>query len=184
MNIKSKQNIFRSVMAAVAVATAACGAEIHAAPQDEPSDSVVSIVAHINASGHVSIDQPEALTERLSRRLQPGEDAGGEMPESTQNEASAAKSATAVRAGYRVQVFDDNNPRTSRSAAASYKSRIETAFPAYRAYVSFNSPYWRGKVGDFKSRAEAESAMADIRRTFPGLKAYIRIVRDRINIYD
>ena len=49
MNIKSKQNIFRSVMAAVAVATAACGAEIHAAPQDEPSDSVVSIVAHINA---------------------------------------------------------------------------------------------------------------------------------------
>lgn len=182
MNIKTKQNTLRAVMAVV---MAAVGAEVYAGQEAQQPDSIISIVAHINASGHAVVEQPEALTKRLSRpRLNSGEDAGGEVLEYTTDETSTPKSATSVRAGYRVQVFDDNNPRTSRSAAASYKSRIESAFPAYRAYVAFNSPYWRVKVGDFRSRAEAESAMVEIRRAFPGLKAYIRIVRDRINIYD
>jgi len=50
--------------------------------------------------------------------------------------------------------------------------------------MTFNSPYWRVKVGDFRTRGEAEAAMAEIREAFPSLSSHLRIVRDKINIYD
>jgi hypothetical protein len=57
----------------------------------------------------------------------------------------------------------------------------ENRFPEYRAYVSFNSPYWRVTVGDFKSRGQAEAAMADFKQAFPSQAAHMRIIRSRIN---
>lgn len=139
----------------------------------------VCITATLNASGHIRVEQPEELT----RRLMGPSPVQGAAEASEENRETSEEQVRGTRAGYRVQAFDDNNPRTSRGTAASLKSRIESTFP-YRAYVSFNSPYWRVKVGDFRSRAEAESAMAEIRRAFPELKAYLRIVRDRINVYE
>ncbi len=53
-----------------------------------------------------------------------------------------------------------------------------------RSYIMFNSPYWRVKVGDFRTRAEAEAAMAELRHAFPSMAAYMRIVRDKINTYE
>ena len=178
MILSKLTGLFR-VGALVALATGVSAPEVLA---EEPVDSMVSIVASINAAGHVTVSQPEALTRRLSHaRVQAAP--GGETDEVAEGNrietVAERRQASATRAGYRIQVFDDNNPRSARSSAASYKNRVESAFPAYRAYVS-----WRVKVGDFRSRAEAESAQAEIRRAFPELKAYIRIVRDRINIYD
>ena len=90
----------------------------------------------------------------------------------------------ATRTGYRVQVFDDNNPRTARSNAEAAHRRLAAEFPEMRSYISFNSPYWRVKAGDFRTRAEAEAAMAEIQHAFPALAGYIRIVRDKINVND
>lgn len=163
---------------ALALMAGISGADVYANTPEASADSLVSIVSTLNASGHITVSQPDALNARLARVA--GEP--GDTLEVATGETSAA--VTNSKAGYRVQVFDDNNPRTARSSAASFKNKIESAFPAYRAYVSFNSPYWRVKVGDFRSRAEAESVMAEIRRAFPELKAYIRIVRDRVNVYD
>lgn len=145
----------------------------------QTANDSVSITAALNASGHIRVEQPEELTQRLMgpAPAQNAAEAGEENHESSEEQVRG------TRAGYRVQAFDDNNPRTSRGTAASLKARIESTFP-YRAYVSFNSPYWRVKVGDFRSRAEAESAMAELRRAFPELKAYLRVVRDRINVYE
>ncbi|MDE6041281.1 MAG: SPOR domain-containing protein [Muribaculaceae bacterium] len=134
-------------------------------------DSINSIVDQINASGVIRVNQPEKLNAEM-RRL-PG--------------ASFAKvdsendDAPAVRTGYRVQVYDDNNPRSARSQAEHVRSEVTAHFPQYNAYVTFNSPYWRVKVGDFKNRAEAEQALAEIRAAIPRLNAYLRIVRDKIN---
>lgn len=59
---------------------------------------------------------------------------------------------------------------------------MESRFPEWRSYVQFNSPYWRVKVGDFRSRAEAEAAIEDMRRAFPYMSAQLRLVRDHINL--
>jgi len=142
------------------------------APASQADDE--SIVDHVN-QGTVIVSQPEALKARLLRKVASVEENEAE------SESLINGAAHKVRAGYRVQIFDDNNVRTAKAQAQSCKLQIETRFPEYAAYVSFNSPYWRVKVGDFKSRSEAEAAMAEIRHAFPSMAKSLRIVRDRIN---
>lgn len=133
-----------------------------------------SIVTSIE-EGNISIVQPASLA-RLLVPVVIERDAD-------ENETSAKHSATtATRTGYRVQVFEDNNPRTARNEAESRNAQIRAAYPNLRTNVSFNSPYWRVTAGDFRTRAEAEAALAELKNAFPALAGYMRIVRDRINI--
>lgn len=136
----------------------------------------VSICWHITAAGHITLNQPAALARLLEY-----------VPVADPDDASERdmhNRSAATRSGYRVQVFDDNNPRTARSNAEAAHRRLSAEFPEMRSYISFNSPYWRVKAGDFRTRAEAEAAMAEIQRLFPGYAGYIRIVRDKINVND
>lgn len=150
-------------------------------PADEqpaaPADSTVCIVVRINASGNISVAEPEALTRLLTVAVAQTQARGEDGSESVRPAA-----AETTRTGYRIQVFDDNNPRTARSQAQAWQRRAEEAFPQWRAYVSFNSPYWQVKVGDFRRRGEAESALAEIKSTFPSMAAYMRIVQEKITV--
>lgn len=140
------------------------------------TDSVVSIVAAINASGNITVEQPEALTRLLTRRIQPVRNADGA------EEAAVPTTVVATRNGYRVQIFDDNNPGTARAQAESRAVQFESVFPQWKTYVTFNSPYWQVRVGDFRRRGEAEAALAQIREAMPSVAAYARIVAEKINI--
>lgn len=141
-----------------------------------------AIVRHINASGNISIEQPEGLDKLLnSQAATPS--AAAEASENVETSATGSVHAT-TRTGYRVQIFDDNNPRTARVQAEARHAQVKAAFPGMRSYIMFNSPYWRVKVGDFRTRAEAEAAMAELRHAFPSMAAYMRIVRDKINTYE
>lgn len=142
---------------------------------EESADSA-SIVSKINASGNIRIEQPAAMNARLMR---PQADTTEDV-----RTVTPVKTPSDTRAGYRIQVFDDNNPRKAHREALAQKDRMTAAFPDYRTYVVFNSPYWRVKVGDFRSRAEAEAAKNEIIHAFPSIAAYVRIVRDRINVFD
>lgn len=128
-----------------------------------------TIVDRINASGNISVVQPAGLQARL-------------LPD-RQAEAEPSANHAAVpssRTGFRIQIFDSNG-RGARHEAQSRKHAVESRFAKIRAYVTFDSPYWRVRVGDFHSRAEAEHALTELRRSFPGFSASFRIVRDRIN---
>lgn len=133
------------------------------------------ITASLNSSGNVRVDQPEALT-KLLQRVEGGADAA--------INAAEKKSPRDVKAGFRIMVYDDNNPRTARANAQANRKRVEERFPNLRTYIMFNSPYWRVKAGDYRTRAEAEAAMAELRAAMPALGPYLRIVRDRINTND
>ena len=132
------------------------------------------IVARINASGNIEVNQPAELGARLCTEP------------AAQTDASDAVDHKAAhgKVGYRIQVFDDNNPRTARGEAQNRKHLVESRFPYLRAYVQFNSPYWRVKVGDFRSRSEAEAVLEEMGASFPGLRAQMRVVRDHINVAD
>lgn len=88
----------------------------------------------------------------------------------------------AANIGYRVQVFSDNNVRTARNEARTKQRNIMSRFPQYDSYVTYNSPYWRLRVGDFKTMEEANAALAAIRRAFPAYARELRVVRDRIKL--
>lgn len=127
----------------------------------------------LNNQGVISVIQPQALNQRLVASVT--------VSPSDESEPSSEVVAPKVRAGYRVQVFDDNNVRSAQRDAQSWKKQIESHFPEYPVYVTFSSPYWRVKVGDFKTRGEAEAAMGEIKHAFPAMAKSLRIVRDRIN---
>lgn len=139
-----------------------------------------SIIDRITSYGNIRIYQSENL-DRLIAFV-----AASDSLETVKSEADVEESdenATS-RSGYRVLVFEDNNPRTARTQAESRHRQMQAEFPHMRAYVTFNSPYWRVTVGDFRTRGESEAAMAEMRHAFPSLAAYMRVVRDKINIFD
>ena len=140
-----------------------------AAQATEPADSTASIIDQINNSGTITVTAPAGLDGRLVQTPQT-------------SEAEEQQSATpARRTGYRVLVFDDNTPSTAQHAAQTRRQQIAARFPEFAVYVQFNSPYWRVKVGDFRTRSDAENALAAIRQAFPQFAAQLRIVRDHIN---
>ena len=133
-----------------------------------------TIADTLNDRGVISVIQPAALNQRLV--------ASAVSLSATDDSDSSAELATPkVRGGYRVQVFDDNNVRTAQRDAQLCKKQIESHFPEFPVYVTFSSPYWRVKVGDFKTRGEAEAALGEIKYAFPAMAKSLRIVRDRIN---
>lgn len=141
-----------------------------------PADTL-AIITQINTSETVSVSYPEGFLERL--KGMPAVSA----PESAQEDAAipAKSSKTSAKVGYRVQVFDDNNVHTAKNEAQHRKNQLASRFPEFKAYLQFNSPYWRVKVGDFATRSEADAAAAAIKAAFPAFASQLRVVRDRIN---
>lgn len=138
----------------------------------------LNIVDHITANGVNTVVQPAALSRMLQREQSVAAPVNDESETDTEKAATASKSRVA---GYRVQVFSDNNASTARNEARAKSRNISERFPEMRTYVIYNSPYWRLKVGDFRSRREAEDAAEEIRQAFPSYAKEIRVVRDRIN---
>lgn len=141
------------------------------------------IIDHITACGH-TVTQPAAL--RALLRAQPTNTNSSDVADLTVSESSASENpagyTTGVRmAGFRVQIFSDNNRNTAKNEARTKARKLQSAFPQYRTYVVYTSPYWRLKVGDFGTRSEAEAAAEEIRSAFPSYAKEIRVVRDNIN---
>ena len=141
-----------------------------------PADSLPKL-REITDPGSITLILPAGMTRCLAPRTSSVviEDEHHDKPE------SVAHSQGNTRVGYRVQVFDDNNVMSAKHEAQSRKQQIESRFPEFRTYVQFNSPYWKVKAGDFRTRSEADAAMAAIRAAFPSYASQIRVVRDRIN---
>lgn len=53
--------------------------------------------------------------------------------------------------GFRVQVLTTNK----RNEALDAKAKVMQAYPDYRSYVDFEAPYFKVRIGDFKTRDEA-----------------------------
>lgn len=139
----------------------------------QETDSVApGIITTVEESGKITIYAPEGLAERLAPTT---------VPQSEDTQAPATSIQPTTRVGYRVLVFDDNNVTTAKHGAQARSQQLSNRFPEWQSYIQFNSPYWRVKVGDFKTRSEAEAAMAAIRAAFPSLGSQLRVVRDRIN---
>ena len=149
--------------------------------QDKPSSpetavTTTTIVDHFTAIGGNTVDQPEALLKRLLPILETDE-----IEEADERRDTPAVSGSRS-AGWRVQVFSDNNPRTAK-AEASKKERLITArFPQHQSYVRYNAPYWRLRIGDFRSQQDANALADELRKAFPAYAKEIRVVRDRISL--
>ncbi|RZK55497.1 MAG: SPOR domain-containing protein [Pedobacter sp.] len=75
--------------------------------------------------------------------------------------------------GYRVQVFYG----ADRREAFSEQSRFKSAYPRLRTYITYKEPNYYLRVGDFRTRMEAQNLMNELRPSFPTLF----IFREKIN---
>ncbi|MEG1616851.1 MAG: SPOR domain-containing protein [Bacteroidales bacterium] len=81
--------------------------------------------------------------------------------------------------GWRIQIFSGNNQKQSKSEAYEKEKLIKDIFPEADTYVSFKSPFWRLRVGNFRTSEEAHAMLRDLKRNFPNWKE-MRIVDDLI----
>lgn len=128
-----------------------------------------TIVDVINETdGTIYIYQPSSI-DKLLQRAETGNAPAG---------AQSVKS----NIGYRIQVFLDNNMRTAKANAEYRKRLMEQDHPEWPAYITFDSPYWRVRIGDFRTRTEADAAMRELKNSYPAFADDLRMVRERINV--
>jgi hypothetical protein len=99
---------------------------------------------------------------------------------SRNNNAASTASTAQIAHGFRVQVFSSNRQRVAKDEAFRLESRLNEAFPGVGVYVSYTSPFWKVRIGDFKSMEEARSFTDELLRKFPALKGDTYTVRERI----
>jgi hypothetical protein len=79
-------------------------------------------------------------------------------------------------AGWRVQIFFESG-NNSKSRAYSKKGLFMAMYPDMGVYLMFQAPYYKVRVGDFRSRMDAEGFKQKLLGEFPD--AFV--VKDEIN---
>jgi len=82
--------------------------------------------------------------------------------------------ASASSNGYRIQIFSGSD----RKEAYSVQSKFQNKFPDTHTYLSYRDPNFKVKVGDFRSRSEAEKMIEEMKPAFGGLF----IIPEKINL--
>lgn len=84
--------------------------------------------------------------------------------------------------GYRTQVFSGNNQRKSKDEAFEKEKMIKELFPNVPTYVTYTAPFWKLRVGDFRSHEEAYHMQRLLMTAFPDFGKEMYIVREEVKI--
>jgi len=76
--------------------------------------------------------------------------------------------------GFRIQIFSGSD----RKGAYTAQAKIQDRFPELHTYLSYRDPNFKVKVGDFRSRIEAEKMVEEMRPAFTGMY----IISEKINL--
>lgn len=75
--------------------------------------------------------------------------------------------------GFRIQIQFGSD----RNGANTVKTDFSTKYPGYSTYLTYQQPYFKVCVGDFRTKLEATGVLSKIKKDYPG--AFV--VRDKIN---
>ncbi len=68
--------------------------------------------------------------------------------------------------GYRVQIFFESG-NYSKDLALKTADEFQESFPDVNYYLSFNEPYYRIRVGDFRTMIEAKGFLTKVLGKYP-----------------
>jgi len=77
--------------------------------------------------------------------------------------------------GFRVQIASFSGAN-SKNSAFGLRDRFVIDYPAVQAYIVFDEPNFKVKVGDFRTRLEAYAFLQQIKEVYKGY-----IIKDNIN---
>lgn len=68
--------------------------------------------------------------------------------------------------GYRLQVFFSSD-RSARQESEKIKKKLKVTNPDLAVYIEYNAPFWKVKLGDFKTENEALRLRKKLMDDFP-----------------
>ena len=77
--------------------------------------------------------------------------------------------------GFRIQIAAASGANSKNTVQRAY-DEFRSRFPSIPAYVTYAEPYFRLRVGNFRTRLEATATLEQIKASYPG--AYI--IKDEI----
>jgi len=77
--------------------------------------------------------------------------------------------------GYRILVINSND----RKKVFAAKAKIYQLYPELKPYLLYQAPFYKLKVGNFRTKEEAEEFLVELSRDFP---TGLYIVRDIIEV--
>lgn len=75
--------------------------------------------------------------------------------------------------GFRVQIFYGSN----RKQAFEEQDKFRNSYPEMGTYITYKEPNYHLKVGDFRTRLEAQKFLEELRGTYPTLFVF----KEKIN---
>lgn len=105
-----------------------------------------SVAQQRAVEGELNIIQDERVNELIEKHIQ-------------------ANSAFNGLTGYRIQIFFDSGSN-ARNKANNERRRFMALFSHTKAYITFDAPNFKVRVGDFRTRLEAEKMLLEIQKHF------------------
>ena len=85
------------------------------------------------------------------------------------------RSARRFVPGYRILVMNTNN----REKVQEAKTKIYQRYPQQKTYMTWQAPFFKLKVGNFRDREEAEEFLIELKRIFP---TGIYLIRETVEV--
>lgn len=134
------------------------------------SGDIVSRIQE-ESGGNVTIDMPASLLELMMQNI------------SSTRAAHDSRASIGKLNGFRIQVFSDGrNQSTLEARAKARGNAILARLPKYRGqiYTYSSSPNWYTRVGNFRTQADANKALEELKSTFPAFAPEMRVVKSQI----
>lgn len=137
-----------------------------------PDEKDVNIIEKIEreSQGNIAIDITPKILELILQRP---------APRQQQDVHPGLNKLT----GFRIQVFSDGRNQHSLEARAKARGNaILSRFPKFKGqiYTFSKSPNWYTRIGNFRTSAEANAALEELKRAFPDFASEMRVVKSQI----
>ena len=83
--------------------------------------------------------------------------------------------------GYRVQIYSSNQQQTAKAEALELESKLKDKVNQ-TVYVQYLPPFWKVRLGDFRSYDEAKEYRKLFVQQYPEMMGDTYIVRDKIQV--
>lgn len=83
--------------------------------------------------------------------------------------------------GFRVQIYSSNQQQMAKSEALDLEQKLRDAVNQ-TIYVQYLPPFWKVRIGDFRTYEEAKEYKKEFVTQFPALMGDTYIVRDKIQV--
>lgn len=126
---------------------------------------LLSVTTLAQTKGEVIVVKDPLIDSLIAKRL--------ELNKARPTTTNPASSAIVSSMGYRVQIYYGSDRREVFSKQAQFKSE----YPKLNTYITYKEPNYYLRVGDYRTRLEAQKFLNELRPNYPTLF----IFREKIN---